>query len=171
MSRRRGSARESSRASWSGPQQVSTATTAGSTPRLRFARRRAALRRLQRLHDPVPRNDVHVTRPCRRLPECDDGLGGPSGWTTLHRSPVGDPRASSQNDLQAEFLGDYVYADATNSYGVGVWNDVRAGSATRSTRGGWISEPKKTPATRRIRSRIVRRASATRTSGRTRPAE
>jgi hypothetical protein len=55
------------------------------------------------------------------------GAGGPSGWATLNRSPVGDPRASSQNDLQAEFLGDYVYADATNAYGVGVWNDARAG--------------------------------------------
>ena len=22
---------------------------------------------------------------------------GPTGWTTLHRSPVGDPRASAQN--------------------------------------------------------------------------
>ena len=56
------------------------------------------------------------------------GAGGPSGWSTLHRSPAGDPRASSQNDLQAEFLGDYVYADATNAYGVGVWNDVRGGA-------------------------------------------
>ena len=55
------------------------------------------------------------------------GAGGPSAWSTLHRSPVGDPRASSQNDLQAEFLGDYVYADATNAYGVGVWNDARNG--------------------------------------------
>src|SRR5215204_5624285 len=55
------------------------------------------------------------------------GAGGPSGWSTLNRSPVGDPRASSQNNLQAEFLGDYVYADATNTYGVGVWNDVRDG--------------------------------------------
>ena len=56
------------------------------------------------------------------------GPGGPSAWSTLHRSPVGDPRASSQNDLQAEFLGDYVYADATNTYGVAVWNDVRGGA-------------------------------------------
>jgi hypothetical protein len=55
------------------------------------------------------------------------GPAGPSAWTTLNRSPVGDPRTSSQNNLQAEFLGDYVYADATNTYGVGVWNDVRAG--------------------------------------------
>ena len=55
------------------------------------------------------------------------GPGGPSAWTTLNRSPVRDPRASSQNDLKAEFLGDYVYADATNAYGVGVWNDARAG--------------------------------------------
>jgi hypothetical protein len=51
--------------------------------------------------------------------------GGIGGWVTLHRSPVGEPRGSSQNDLTAEFLGDYVYAIATRDYGAAVWNDAR----------------------------------------------
>jgi hypothetical protein len=50
---------------------------------------------------------------------------GASGWTTLHRSPPGDPRGSSANALISEFLGDYVYVDATNDYAVSVWNDAR----------------------------------------------
>jgi hypothetical protein len=51
--------------------------------------------------------------------------GAPGAWTELHRSPPGDPRGSAQNNLWLEFLGDYVYAVATNTYGAGVWNDVR----------------------------------------------
>jgi hypothetical protein len=53
------------------------------------------------------------------------GVPGPFG--TLARGNVGDPRASSQNDLTAEFLGDYVYVAATKTGAVGVWNDVRNG--------------------------------------------
>ncbi len=55
-----------------------------------------------------------------------DVTGGTIGaFGTLARGVVGDPRASSQNNLQAEFLGDYVYTAATRAGAVGVWNDVR----------------------------------------------
>jgi hypothetical protein len=51
--------------------------------------------------------------------------GGVGALSELHRSAVGDPRGSSQNNLWLEFLGDYVYAVATDTYGAAVWNDTR----------------------------------------------
>jgi hypothetical protein len=50
--------------------------------------------------------------------------GAPTNWTELHRSPAGDPRGSTDTGT-AEFLGDYVYAVATSTYGAAVWNDAR----------------------------------------------
>ena len=58
--------------------------------------------------------------------------GQPAGFTEVHRGAVGDPRGSAQNNLVLEFLGDYVYADATNDFGVAVWQDARNASACQA---------------------------------------
>jgi hypothetical protein len=51
--------------------------------------------------------------------------GAPGAWSSVDPGAPGDPRGSSQNNLMAEFLGDYVYAVATRTYGAGVYNDAR----------------------------------------------
>jgi hypothetical protein len=57
----------------------------------------------------------------------DSGAGGVGAFSLVHQGASGDGRASSQNNLAAEFLGDYVYAAASRTYGAAVWNDVRRG--------------------------------------------
>jgi hypothetical protein len=54
------------------------------------------------------------------------GAGGaPTGWTTEFVGPSGDARGTTQGRiLYNEFLGDYVYAIATPTYGAGVWTNV-----------------------------------------------
>lgn len=76
------------------------------------------------------RNDTTSSRTLVGVVKHSDiGANGvPGAWGELHRSTAGDPRASAQNNLFLEFLGDYVYAVATNTYGAGVWNDVRNGA-------------------------------------------
>jgi hypothetical protein len=66
-----------------------------------------------------PRNLVGVVK----RGTVNSGVTG--SWSTLTRGAPGDARGSSANALDSEFLGDYVYAAAANTFGVAVWNDTR----------------------------------------------
>ena len=103
------------------------------------------------------------------------GSGAPGTWTEVHRGAVtGDPRASAQNNLVLEFLGDYVYADATDEYGVAVWNDVRQGAECGPVN-TWRAQVQETldPSGLLLFSKRVRPSSATRNLGmvRSRPSD
>jgi hypothetical protein len=51
-----------------------------------------------------------------------DVSGAPTGWTTEFNETPGDLRATYPgHDQYQERVGDYIYAAASNSYGVGVW--------------------------------------------------
>ena len=45
-------------------------------------------------------------------------------FTELHRGAPGDPRGTSYNDLMSGFIGDWISAAASRTYGAAVWNDA-----------------------------------------------
>jgi hypothetical protein len=84
------------------------------------------------------RNDTTSPRTLVGVVLHGDVVGGvPGPLTEVHRGAEGDARGSAQNNLAAEFLGDYVYADATNGYATAVWNDARQASVCPAINQYW----------------------------------
>jgi hypothetical protein len=69
--------------------------------------------------------DTAAPRPMEGVVRKATFAGAATSFATVHRGVTGDARGSSQNNLVAEFLGDYNYAVATRTFGAAVWNDVR----------------------------------------------
>jgi hypothetical protein len=72
-----------------------------------------------------PQNDRPLVGVMLHADSTGSGVGA---FSLVHQGAAGDARGSSQNNLAAEFLGDYVYAAASRTYGAAVWNDVRRAS-------------------------------------------
>jgi hypothetical protein len=72
-----------------------------------------------------PENDRPIVGQVLHATASSSGVGA---FGPVHRGLPGDARGSSQNDLAAEFLGDYVYSAATRTYSMSVWNDMRNGA-------------------------------------------
>jgi len=66
--------------------------------------------------------------------------GAPTGWTTAFVEASGDLRATYPgHDLYQERVGDYVYAAASNTYGIGVWTSAANASVCDAVQ-AWRAE-------------------------------
>jgi BNR repeat-like domain len=66
--------------------------------------------------------DLSATRPMQGKVRAGTVTGS---FSTKFTGPTGDARGSSANALDGEFIGDYNWIVATNSFAVAVYNDVR----------------------------------------------
>ena len=116
--------------SWAAPRAIEAAGDRGlSTPRPRSRRTARDVYVVYNAFTTPFRNDTTAPPFAGRRGACTRTRAAPS------RRPARSPSctaarpatraARSANALTAEFLGDYVYAAATRTYGAAVWNDAR----------------------------------------------